>query len=78
MGFDQAHEQNNKIVKADGGAIGILDKPVDFDEENDLNFHYHHEDIDTYKKKFREVSLRPNFSKQVPHERSSSIKKNSR
>ena len=25
MGIDQAHEQNNKIVKVDGGAIGILD-----------------------------------------------------
>ena len=25
MGFDQAHEQINKIVKADGGTIGILD-----------------------------------------------------
>jgi hypothetical protein len=25
MGVDQAHEQNNKIVKVEGGAIGILD-----------------------------------------------------
>ena len=25
IGFDHAHEQNNKIVKTDGGAIGILD-----------------------------------------------------
>ena len=25
MGFDQAHEQNNKIVKAGGGRIGIFD-----------------------------------------------------
>ena len=25
MGIDQAHEQNNKIVKIHGGAIGILD-----------------------------------------------------
>ena len=25
IGIDQAHEQNNKIVKVDGGAIGILD-----------------------------------------------------
>ena len=25
MGIDQAHEQNNKCVKIDGGAIGILD-----------------------------------------------------
>ena len=27
MGIDQAHEQNNKIVKTDGGVIGILDNP---------------------------------------------------
>ena len=27
MGIDQAHEQNNKIVKIDGGVIGILDNP---------------------------------------------------
>ena len=26
MADDQAHEQNNKLVKIDGGAIGILDK----------------------------------------------------
>eukprot|EP00794_Sanderia_malayensis_P004251 gene4251-4816_t len=25
MGIDQAHEQNNKVVKIDGGAIGLLD-----------------------------------------------------
>ena len=25
MGTDQAHEQNNKFIKADGGATGILD-----------------------------------------------------
>ena len=25
IGIDQAHEQNNKVVKVDGGAIGILD-----------------------------------------------------
>ena len=24
MGIDQAHEQNNKVVKIDGGAINIL------------------------------------------------------
>ena len=28
IGFDHAHEQNNKIVKTDGGAIGILDSPA--------------------------------------------------
>ena len=27
IGVDQAHEQNNKLVKIDGGAIGILDNP---------------------------------------------------
>ena len=26
MAEDQAHEQNNKIVKVDGGAIGFLDQ----------------------------------------------------
>ena len=25
MATDQAHEQNNKLVKIDGGAVGILD-----------------------------------------------------
>ena len=25
MGANQAHEQNNKVVKADGGAISIFD-----------------------------------------------------
>ena len=25
IGIDQAHEQNNKIVKTDGGAIGIVE-----------------------------------------------------
>ena len=25
IGIDQAHEQNNKVVKVDGGAIDILD-----------------------------------------------------
>ena len=28
MGIDQAHDQNNKILKADGGVIGILDNPT--------------------------------------------------
>ena len=27
MAVDQAHEENNKFVKIDGGAIWILDKP---------------------------------------------------
>ena len=25
MGIDRAHEQNNRAVKVDGGAIGIMD-----------------------------------------------------
>ena len=28
MGIDQAHEQNNKILKDDGGIIGILNNPT--------------------------------------------------
>ena len=28
MRIDQAHEQNNKILKTDGGVIGILDNPT--------------------------------------------------
>ena len=28
LGIDQAHEQNNKILKTDGGIIGILDNPT--------------------------------------------------
>ena len=28
MGIDQAHEQNNKILKTDGEVIGILDNPT--------------------------------------------------
>ena len=27
IGVDQAHEQNNKLVKIEGGAIGIFDNP---------------------------------------------------
>ena len=27
LAFDQAHEQNNALVKSDGGAIGITEKP---------------------------------------------------
>ena len=74
MGFDQAHEQNKKNVKADSGTIGILDneatlvewavsgpqisvmlqKTFSNDEKNDLNFHDHHDDTDTYEKQFRE------------------------
>ena len=28
MGIDQVHEQNNKILKTDGGVFGILDNPT--------------------------------------------------
>ena len=28
ISIDQAHEQNNKILKTDGGVIGILDNPT--------------------------------------------------
>ena len=84
MGFDQAHEQNKKNVKADSGAIGILDNEATLvewavsgpqisvmlqkifsnDEKNDLNFHYHHDDTDTYEKQFREYwnMLTENFA----------------
>ena len=27
IGVDQAHEQNNKVIKIDRGAIGIFDNP---------------------------------------------------
>ena len=27
IGVDPAHEQNNKVIKIDGGAIGIFDNP---------------------------------------------------
>ena len=28
IGFDQAHKQNNKSVKTDGGNVGIMDSPI--------------------------------------------------
>ena len=27
IAIDQAHKQNNKLVKIDGGAVGVLDSP---------------------------------------------------
>ena len=27
IAIDQAHEQNNKVVKGDGGAVGLLQNP---------------------------------------------------
>ena len=68
MGFDQAHEQNNKIVKVDGGAIGILEDADTLLEwslagpyisqiingsEADREFRYHHEDTQSFDNKFR-------------------------
>ena len=28
--FDQAHEQENKVVKSAGGAVGLTENPVAF------------------------------------------------
>ena len=28
IGIDQAHEQNNKLIKIDGGAIGLFDNEM--------------------------------------------------
>ena len=28
MAFDQAHEQNNALVKGDGGAVGLTENPA--------------------------------------------------
>jgi hypothetical protein len=68
MGIDQAHEQNNKILKIDGGVIGILDNPTALlkwaisgpiisqmlEEENNGNLsELHHEDTSSYEKCFR-------------------------
>ena len=63
------NEQNNKLIKIEGGAIVILDNPNAFlrwavacsvvaqscqDAENiDATRHNHHEDSDTYERKFR-------------------------
>ena len=75
IGEDHAHEQNNKIIKTDGGAIGILDNKdallewatcgpqiaqMLFDvygaEEDDSEeeYCYHHEDTNSFERKFRE------------------------
>ena len=63
MGIDQAHEQNNKILKTDGEVIGILDNPTALlkwtfwrpviseilKEEEDGNLHeLHHEDTASF------------------------------
>ena len=68
MGTDQAHEQNGKILKIDGGVIGILDNPTVLlkwaiigpviseilKEEEDGNLpKLHHEDTASFEKDFR-------------------------
>ena len=67
MGIDQAHEQNNKILKTDGGVIGVLDNPTALlkwgifgpaiseilKEEEDRNLpELHHEDTASLEKDF--------------------------
>ena len=68
MGIDQAHEQNNNILKTDGGVIGIFDnraallkwvicRPMISEilkEEEDGNLpELHHEDTASFEKDFR-------------------------
>ena len=68
MGIDQAHEQNDKILKTDGGVIGILDNPTALfkwaicgpviseilKEEEGRNLpELHHEDTSSFEKDFR-------------------------
>ena len=69
IGVDQAHEQNNKLVKIDGGAIDILDNPnallrwavagpvislICKDAESvSKTSTTHHEDTDCFERKFR-------------------------
>ena len=67
MGIDQAHEQNNKLVKIKGGAIGILDNenallrwavagPILIDlcsDDNEMKGRTHLEDTDAFERKFR-------------------------
>ena len=67
---DQVHEQNNKRVKGDGVAVGILNseeallkcaisgpvlaKILEQGETKELGKNAHHEDSDSYEKTFRE------------------------
>ena len=68
MGIDQAHEQNNKILKTGGGVIGIHDNPTALlkwatwgpviseilKEEKDGNLpELYHEDTASFEKDFR-------------------------
>ena len=69
---DHAHKQNNKIIKRDGGAVGLFDNedalmewatcgPIkaamlrdlfDDDLDEDENFCHHHENSDSFEKRF--------------------------
>ena len=69
IGVDQAHEQNNKLIKIDGGAISILDNPnallrwavaghivaqICIDGEAiNETIHIHHEDTHSFEQKYR-------------------------
>ena len=77
IGIDQAHEQNNKRVKVDGGAIGIMDNEsallewalsgpyiAEMIQETDqCSSSKHHEDTDSFEKEFclRRVKLINSF-----------------
>lgn len=72
MGEDQAHEQHNKVIKDDGGAVGIFDneqavlqwaisgpaisKLLEPQEETSFQERSHHEDTEAFEKKFRSDS----------------------
>ena len=69
IGIDQGHEQNNKLVKIEGGAIGIFDNPKALlrwavagpivaqickdAEDDDVKEKKHHEDNETFERNFR-------------------------
>ena len=68
IAIDQAHDQNNKLVKIDGGAVGILDSPrallkwavvtpeissKDEEHEEHEDAQLHHEDTKPFEEMFR-------------------------
>ena len=68
MGEDQSHEQNNKIIKGDGGTIGIFNKDSILDwaitgpiiaqllnqpEAVNKEMKHHHEDTERFKSKLK-------------------------
>ena len=71
IGVDQGHEQNNKLIKIEGGAIGIFGNPKTLlrwavagpiaaqickdAEEEEVKEKKHHEDNDSFEVKFRKV-----------------------